>query len=51
MIVSKLAIAREYEVIRKHEEQAKAIEWTAAKLSITEQPVVDVVDEREEVEA
>lgn len=51
MIVSKLAIAREYAVIRKHETESAAITWTAAKLGITEQQVVDVVFERDEVVA
>ena len=47
MIVSKEAIAREYAVIRKHESEEDAINWTAAKLGLTEQQVTDVVFEDE----
>ena len=51
MIVSKLAITREYAQIRKHETESAAITWTAAKLGITEQQVFDVVYKREEAAA
>lgn len=49
MIISKEAIAREYAQILKHESQEAAINWTAAKLGITEQQVTDVVFEHEAV--
>ena len=45
MIISKEAIAREYKVIRQYESQEAAINWTAAKLGITEQQVTDIVFE------
>lgn len=51
MIIKKEAIAREYAQIRKFETESKAIEWTAAKLGITEQQVFEVVFKKEEATA
>lgn len=45
MIISKERIKREYDAIRPHESVKDAITWTAAKLNINEQQVIDVVYE------
>lgn len=47
MIISKQSIAREYAAIRQHETVRDSIEWTAAKLGVTEQQVIDIIFEKE----
>ena len=45
MIISKVAIRREYERLLKMESEANAVKWTAVKFGITDEQVLEAIGE------
>ena len=48
MIVSKEKIRREYEALAKEEPMHSAIQWTAVKLGMTEEVVLEAINKEKE---